>query len=394
MLYRKSAIRKATSLSNIVTVGVSHCYGAQAVALTFPNGFKFSYSGDCRPCRDFAIIGKGSTVLLHEATFDDELVGDAEAKKHSTTSEAVGVGVAMGARRVILTHFSQRYQRIPSTDSMKSISVKLEDTEEAEDPMEGMEPPINVEDQPLLETQTTLNPSKEDLGQEKAQEERISDAKSQTRTNQPTEPALSPRFASLNSMNNLTRPPTNDMKIGVAFDYMRVKVGDIMHLERFTPAFRELYKEVEKEEAEGKTKRAAKEAFSDDEKSVSPPKAKGTKAIVKEVVDMKVEAVNNRRGGRKEKTSLSGKNDKGEAERSHTIPPTLIEDTKADASPQPPDESSTAANETHKIVWKHLALDRPAETTPPAAPISDNAAAPNSLALDTPAIDRPASPAS
>lgn len=35
------------------------------------------------------------------------------AKKHSTTSEAIDVGRRMGARRILLTHFSQRYQKIP-----------------------------------------------------------------------------------------------------------------------------------------------------------------------------------------------------------------------------------------------------------------------------------------
>ena len=55
--------------------------------------------------------------MIHEATFDDELKGDAYAKKHSTTSEALGVGKRMNARRILLTHFSQRYQKIPVMDS-------------------------------------------------------------------------------------------------------------------------------------------------------------------------------------------------------------------------------------------------------------------------------------
>jgi hypothetical protein len=56
------------------------------------------------------------------------------------------------------------------------------------------------------------------------------------------------------------------MKVGVAFDYMRVRVRDIIHLEKFNPAMRELYKQEEEED--GKAKRAAKEAFSDDEAEV------------------------------------------------------------------------------------------------------------------------------
>ena len=104
-------------LTSIQACPVEHCNGALAVVLTFPNGFKVAYSGDCRPSDQFAAIGKGATLLIHEATFDDELQGDAYAKKHSTTSEALAVGKKMEARRILLTHFSQRYQKIPVMDS-------------------------------------------------------------------------------------------------------------------------------------------------------------------------------------------------------------------------------------------------------------------------------------
>jgi ribonuclease Z len=100
-------------LESIQSCRVDHCSGAMAVSLNFPHGFKVSYSGDCRPSKRFIDIGQGSTVLIHEATFDDELQGDALAKKHCTTSEALDIGKQMNARRIVLTHFSQRYQKIP-----------------------------------------------------------------------------------------------------------------------------------------------------------------------------------------------------------------------------------------------------------------------------------------
>jgi ribonuclease Z len=104
-------------MSSIQACPVEHCHGAAAVAITFPNGFKVAYSGDCRPSDEFVEIGQGATLLIHEATFDDELQGDAIAKKHSTTAEALDVGKRMNARRILLTHFSQRYQKIPVMDS-------------------------------------------------------------------------------------------------------------------------------------------------------------------------------------------------------------------------------------------------------------------------------------
>lgn len=104
---------KASGLSSIKACAVEHCHGALAVAFNFPNGFKVAYSGDCRPSQKFVEIGKDATLLIHEATFDDELRGDALVKKHSTTSEALNIGQRMNARRILLTHFSQRYQKIP-----------------------------------------------------------------------------------------------------------------------------------------------------------------------------------------------------------------------------------------------------------------------------------------
>ena len=100
-------------LTSIQACYVTHCRHAMAVVFDFPNGFKVAYSGDCRPSKVFARIGQDATLLIHEATFDDELHSDAVAKNHSTTSEALKVGQEMNARRILLTHFSQRYQKIP-----------------------------------------------------------------------------------------------------------------------------------------------------------------------------------------------------------------------------------------------------------------------------------------
>ncbi|EPE10478.1 trna processing endoribonuclease [Ophiostoma piceae UAMH 11346] len=106
-------------LDRIDACRVEHCHGALAVVFTWapetPGAapFKVAYSGDCRPSSDFASIGHNATLLIHESTFDDELAGEALAKKHSTMGEAIEVGRRMSARRLLLTHFSQRYPKIP-----------------------------------------------------------------------------------------------------------------------------------------------------------------------------------------------------------------------------------------------------------------------------------------
>ncbi|KAG2332805.1 hypothetical protein Bca52824_003985 [Brassica carinata] len=47
---------------------------------------------------------------------EDALVEEAVAKNHSTTKEAIDVGSSAGVYRIILTHFSQRYPKIPVID--------------------------------------------------------------------------------------------------------------------------------------------------------------------------------------------------------------------------------------------------------------------------------------
>ena len=51
-----------------------------------------------------------------KATFEDGMIEEAITKNHSTTQEAVEVGDSAGVYRIILTHFSQRYPKIPVFD--------------------------------------------------------------------------------------------------------------------------------------------------------------------------------------------------------------------------------------------------------------------------------------
>lgn len=52
--------------------------------------------------------------LLHEATFDESEKHMSHAKKHSTVQEALKVARDVDARRLMLTHFSQRYDSVPA----------------------------------------------------------------------------------------------------------------------------------------------------------------------------------------------------------------------------------------------------------------------------------------
>ncbi|KVI05961.1 hypothetical protein Ccrd_015703 [Cynara cardunculus var. scolymus] len=100
-------------LESVISFPVVHCPQAFGVVLKGVDrlhgdgrrivpGWKIVYSGDTRPCPELVEASRGATEAI--------------ARNHSTTKEAIEVGDAAGAYRIILTHFSQRYPKIPVFD--------------------------------------------------------------------------------------------------------------------------------------------------------------------------------------------------------------------------------------------------------------------------------------
>lgn len=118
----KAAVGQALAtlgLSRLESIRVVHCAHSYGLVLESTAGaapWKVVFSGDTRPCDAVNEAAKDATLLIHEATFEDELLEEAEAKKHSTTKEAVMAGATAGAYRTLLTHFSQRYPKVPVID--------------------------------------------------------------------------------------------------------------------------------------------------------------------------------------------------------------------------------------------------------------------------------------
>lgn len=93
--------------------------------------FKITYSGDTTPCENLIRLGANSSLLIHEATMEDELADDALAKMHSTVSQAIEQGHKMGAEYIILTHFSQRYAKIPRIEQglVNNVGIAFDNME-------------------------------------------------------------------------------------------------------------------------------------------------------------------------------------------------------------------------------------------------------------------------
>jgi ribonuclease Z len=84
-------------------------------------GAKVVFSSDTRPCDSLLKEAEDADVLIHEATYDDDKKDRAEKTGHSTISEAIEVGIASKARKIVLTHFSARYKR----EDLEKMEAKI-----------------------------------------------------------------------------------------------------------------------------------------------------------------------------------------------------------------------------------------------------------------------------
>ncbi len=73
-------------------------------------GRKIVYTGDTGPSEALVKLAENADLLIHEATFEDELKERAMADGHSTPSMAAETAKEAGVKRLVLTHISARYK--------------------------------------------------------------------------------------------------------------------------------------------------------------------------------------------------------------------------------------------------------------------------------------------
>ncbi len=72
-------------------------------------GRSMAYCLDTRPCAGAVDLAKNVDLLVYEATFAAAIQQEAHAYGHSASIDGAEVAKAAGVKRLVLTHFSQRY---------------------------------------------------------------------------------------------------------------------------------------------------------------------------------------------------------------------------------------------------------------------------------------------
>lgn len=72
-------------------------------------GQRFAFVMDTRPCPAAVELAQNADLLVCESTYLESEASEADAHRHMTARQAGLLAAAAGARRLVLTHFSQRY---------------------------------------------------------------------------------------------------------------------------------------------------------------------------------------------------------------------------------------------------------------------------------------------
>ena len=75
-------------------------------------GKKISFILDTAPCNGAKKIAKDADILISEATYANKLEEKGEAYGHMTSQQAASIASQANVKKLVLTHFSQRYKDV------------------------------------------------------------------------------------------------------------------------------------------------------------------------------------------------------------------------------------------------------------------------------------------
>ncbi|HST23007.1 MAG TPA: ribonuclease Z [Blastocatellia bacterium] len=85
-------------------------------------GKAVAYCTDTRPFDGTIKLARDVDLLIHEATYTEELTEEAHDYGHSTAAQAASIARDAGARRLLITHYSTRYPDVtPLVEEARAI---------------------------------------------------------------------------------------------------------------------------------------------------------------------------------------------------------------------------------------------------------------------------------
>jgi len=110
---KKMGVREGPHLKKL-QAGKSIVWKGKTVDIkkaTYPvKGKKIVYVADTVPCDNAILLAKDADLLISEASYASSLQGKAEQYSHLTAKQAALTANRAGAKKLVLTHFSQRYK--------------------------------------------------------------------------------------------------------------------------------------------------------------------------------------------------------------------------------------------------------------------------------------------
>lgn len=102
-----------------------------SITIDPPSPRSYAFCSDTAYFEDIIPIVKGASLLYHETTFMNDRIANAADKFHSTTGQAATIAVKAGAKKLLIGHYSARYDDLqPLLDEARAI---FPDTELAVD---------------------------------------------------------------------------------------------------------------------------------------------------------------------------------------------------------------------------------------------------------------------
>jgi ribonuclease Z len=103
----------------------------QIITIDPPLPRSYAFCSDTAYFEDIIPIVKGTNLLYHETTFMNDRALNATDKFHSTTGQAAAIAVKSGAKKLLIGHYSARYDDLqPLLDEARAV---FPDTEMAVD---------------------------------------------------------------------------------------------------------------------------------------------------------------------------------------------------------------------------------------------------------------------